>query len=504
MSLRDRIRGFVADIVPGEGSLGTQVVQSGIWVGLMNVSDRLLQLVMLAVLARLLSPRAFGLLGIALLTLSAVKRFTHLGLNAALIQDKKENVDSYLNTAWVMGMGRNLFIGVVLVLAAPLIAAVFSEPRATNVLRVIALGPIFKALRNPGVIYFQKDLKMHKSFVLTMSGSVTNFVVAVGYALVYQNVWALVFGFVAADAVRFVVSYLIHDYRPWFEFDLAIARTLFDYGKWITGNKMLNYLYKEGDDAVVGWLLTASSLGLYQIAYRFSNAPATELTHVISRVMFPAYSKLQDDMSRLRETYYRVLQVVTLVSFPMTAGIILVAPSFVEAFLGTDWLPAVRAMQILAVWGMLRSIGATFGPVWKAVGRPDVLTKLYMVRVTLMAIFIYPVTIRWGFTGTAALVTAISVFPMAPLDVYIAVKTLESSLGRFLREVSYPAAATLFMAGSVLFVRESVGIESTLLEFFALVGVGVVSYSAAVLAVDSQLDWQLERGLRSIASAARS
>jgi len=504
MSVRERLARLLDSILPTDEDLGSQIVQSGIWIGLMNVSDRVLQLMMLAVLARLLSPRAFGLLGIALLTLSAVKRFTHLGLDAALIQDKKDNVDSYLNTAWIMRIARNVFIAATIVLAAPLIASVFAEPRATNVLRVIALGPVFKAFQNPGVVYFRKALNMHRSFVLTMSGSVTNFVVAVGYALVHQSVWALVFGFVAADAVRFVVSHLIHDYRPWFEFDIDIARNLFSYGKWITGNKILNYLYKEGDDAVVGWLLTAGSLGLYQVAYRFSNAPATELTHVISRVMFPAYSKLQDDMSRLRETYYRVLQIVTLVSFPMTLGIILVAPSFVEAFLGTDWLPAARAMQILAVWGMLRSIGATFGPVYKAIGHPDYLTKLYVVRVTLMAIFIYPVTLRYGFTGTAALVTAISVFPMAPLDVYIAVRTLDSSLGRFFREVSYPAAATAVMGSVVFAVRESLSIDAAVLEFGVLVSVGVLSYLAAVFVVESWLNWGLETSLRSIVSAART
>lgn len=504
MSLRERLGQLLDSILPTEKDLGSRIVQSGIWVALMNVSDRVLQLVMLALLARLLSPRAFGLLGIALLTLSAIKRFTRLGINSALIQNKKENVDSYLNTAWVLNFGRNLFIAALLVLGAPFIASVFSEPRATDIIRVIALSPVLMSFRNPGVVYFQKDLNMHKSFMLTMSGSVANFVVAVGFALVYQNVWALVFGFVAADVIRFVVSYLVHDYRPWFEFDLDIAREILNYGKWITGNKILNYLYNEGDDVVVGWLLTASSLGLYQIAYRFSNAPATELTHVVSRVMFPAYSKLQDDMSLLRETYYRVLQVVTLVSFPMTAGIVLVAPSFVEAFLGTDWLPAVRAMQVLAIWGLLRSIGATFGPVWKAVGRPDYLTKLYTVRVTLMAVFIYPVTLQYGITGTAVLVAAISVFPMAPLDIYLATRTLDSSLHRFVREVSYPAFATAVMSVLVYAVRESLSVESAALEFTVLVLVGFVTYSVTVLVVESRLNWGLERNLRSIVRAARN
>jgi PST family polysaccharide transporter/lipopolysaccharide exporter len=503
MSLRERLARALGRLLPTDGDLSDQIVQSGIWITLMNVFDRALQFALLIVLARLLTPRDFGLLGIALLTLSALKKFTHLGLDAALIQDQQENVDQYLNTAWVLGFGRNLLIAVVIFLVAPLVAAVFSEPRVTPVIRVIALGPLFKALRNPGVVYFQKNLDLHKSFVLTLSGSVTNFVVAVAFALVYRNVWALVFGFVAADAVRFLVSYLIHPYRPWFEFDADIAWNLLDYGKWMTGSKILNFLYSEGDDAVVGWLLTATSLGFYQVAYRFSNAPATELTHVISRVMFPAYSKLQDDTHRLRDTFLQVLKVVTLLAFPMSVGIVIVAPSFVEAFLGEAWLPATLTMQILAVYGLLRAVGSTFGPVWKAVGRPDYLTKLAALRVLLIAVFIYPMTVTYGIEGTAFLITAIFVFPMMPLDTYLVVKTVDTSFGRFFREVAYPAVASLFMGGVLLAVQASVAFASPAVEFVVLLGVGIASYAVAVGVFERQLNWGLERSFRSMVNAVR-
>jgi len=501
VSLRERVLRLLDRILPTDGDLSDQIVQSGIWITLMNVFDRVLQFVLLIVLARLLSPRDFGLLGIALLTLSALKKFTHLGLDAALIQDKDENVDQYLNTAWVLNFGRNLFIAAIIFLVAPVIADVFSEPRVTPVIRVIALGPLFKALRNPGVVYFRKNLDLHKSFVLTLSGSLTNFVVAVTLAIVYQNVWALVLGFVAADAVRFLMSYVIHSYRPWFEFDVGIARNLLDYGKWMTGTKILNFLYSEGDDAVVGWLLTATSLGFYQIAYRFSNAPATELTHVISRVMFPAYSKLQDDIPRLRDTFLQVLKVVALLAFPMSIGIIIVAPSFIEAFLGSAWLPATLTMQILAVYGLLRAVGATFGPVWKAVGRPDYLTKLASIRVVLIAVLIYPMTITYGIEGTAFLITAISVFPMMPLDMYLVVRTVEISFVRFFRELAYPAAASVFMASVLLFVRESFDLEPAAAEFFVLLALGMASYALAVAFFERRLNWGLQRSFRSMIGA---
>lgn len=504
MSRREWLASLVGRLLPSDGRLSTRIVQGGIWVTLMNVLDRGLQIVLLIVLARLLSPRDFGLLGIALLTLSALKRFTHLGINDALIQDRDDDVDQYLNTAWVMRFGRDGAIAAVMVLGAPLVAMGFGEPRVTDIIRVIALSPVFRALRNPGVVYFSKHLDLHKTFVMTMSGSVTNVVVAIGFALVYENVWALVFGFVAADAVRLIVSYAIHDYRPWFSFDLDVARDLFAYGKWLTGQKILVFLYSEGDDAVIGWLLTATSLGFYQVAYQFSNAPATEITHVISRVMFPAYSKLQDDIPRLRDTFFQVLKVVTLLSFPMSVGIVLAAPSFTAAFLGPAWLPAVRTMQILAAYGLLRAVGATFGPVWKAVGRPDYLTKLGVIRVTLMAVLIYPVTLAHGIEGTALLITGIFVFPMMPIDTYLVINTIESSYRRLLREVAYPAIASLFMAGVVITVRWRLSPDPAYLEFALVTTTGILSYGLAVMLLEWRLNWGLERTVRSMVRAVRS
>jgi PST family polysaccharide transporter/lipopolysaccharide exporter len=485
------LRRAIGRIIPSSGNIVEQTVKSGIWVSATNAADRIFQLLTLIILARLLEPADFGLMGIALLTLAALKMFSKLGISAALIQDREENVNHRLNTAWTMQFVRGATLAALLFVAAPFVAQSFDEPRATAVLRVIALSPLLMGFRNPGIVYFQKNLDFHKHFAYRISASIINFGVAVGYALLYPTVWALVFGYVAADATRLVVSYLAHGYRPWPEFELSTARELFDYGKWITASSVFYFLYSQGDDAVVGWLLTATALGFYQMAYRFSNAPATEITHTISSVMFPAYSKVQDDIAKLREGFFRAVQITTAVSFPMAFGIAAVTPTFVEAFLGPAWEPMVPTMQLLAAYGLLRSLGATFGPVWKALGRPDYITKLSALRVALIALLIYPLTMRFGIDGTALTIVAVYVFPMMPIDLYLIVRSVDTTYARLLKEVSYPFVASSLMALAVWVAQTRFEPQSPALEFGALVSLGIVVYVTIALVLMKQFNWGL-------------
>lgn len=487
-------------LLPGEGFV-ERTVKGGLWMTATNVADRALQIVLLIVLARLLDPADFGLMGIALLTLSAMKRFSRVGFQEALIQRIEADIDDYLNTAWTVEVGRGLGLAAITFLAAPLVASFFSEPRAQPVLRVVALSPLLMGLRNPAVVYFKKNLDFHKEFAYVMSGSVANFGVAVALGLVFQNVWALVLGYVSADATRLLVSYVMDGFRPIPEFNRQYLGELFAYGKWITGTEGLQFLISEGDDAVVGFVLGAASLGLYQVAYRIAKAPATEVAIVVSSVTFPAYSKLQDDVDALREVFFKTVQVTTFVSFPISVGIVVASPVFVRGFLGVEWLPIIPIMQLIGVYGLLISLGATFGPVWKALGRPDYITKLSAVRVVLMAILILPATRMYGIIGAAGVVVGVYVFPMMPIDIYLVVRSVETNFTRFLREVSYPLVASVAMGGTVYWVDRVGVIDAPILEFLLLSSTGVVSYVIAVGVLETQFGWGLERSFRAVMSA---
>jgi PST family polysaccharide transporter/lipopolysaccharide exporter len=271
----------------------------------------------------------------------------------------------------------------------------------------------------------------------------------------------------------------------------------------MTGSSILFFLNTQGDDAFVGWFLTPAALGFYQYGYRLSNAPATEITQIISRVMFPAFSKLQEDIDQLRQVYLKTLRMTAFVSFPASFGIAAVAPAFVQAFLGPDWTEMILAMQILAGYGLLRSIGKTFGPVWKAVGRPDIITKLSALRLVLIALLIYPLTARYGIAGTALTVTLIYVFPMMPIDIYIIKRTIDASYRELLFEFVYPFLASIMMFTGVWFVHLNLDIMP-ILDFVILTLTGIVLYAASVIMLELQFDWGIRQNINTLVSNVKS
>ncbi len=500
--MRDRLREIIEGLIP-TGSVVQRTVKSGIWVSATKMAVRLSQVLMLIILARLLAPRDFGLMGIALLTLSATRRFTDIGINAALIQDEDENVDRYLNTTWSLEIGRGILVFAILFAGAPYIAGAFGEPAATNLIRVLALSPVLYGLRNPGVVYFQKDLSFHKDFVFKSSGSLVQFLVGVGYALYSPTVWALVFASVSKSAVQFLLSFVLHDYRPWPTFELDVARKLIHYGKWITGASIVGFIYSEGDDAFVGWFLSATALGFYQYAYRLADMPASEVSGVISKITFPAYSRLQGDLGELRSALVQTTRLTAFMAFPLSFGIALVAPSFVPAILGEEWNPMIVAMQILAMYGLLHAITRNFGAVWKALGRPDYIVKTGLLRIACIAILIWPATARWGFEGTALVVVGVYVFPMLPVDVYLAARLVEGRSTQLYMEYLYPLVAASVMFVSLRYAALVTDLPP-LVEFVLLVPAGAVIYFAVAFLLERRFDWGIEHNIRTIRDGMRS
>lgn len=492
---------YLKDNLVPSGGVRERTIKSSIWVVVMKVGGRTLQTVKLVVLANLLSPADFGLLGIAMLALAVLEQFSKLGIDTALIQRSEQNIDRYLNTAWTMQIARGVTIASVLYLLAPVVADFFGEPRTTDIIRVLALLPLIIGFRNPGIVYLEKNLEFHRRFLLALSGPVANVSLSITLAVMWESVWALVYGSIAGTVVTFLVSYYVHDFRPRPRFDRSKARELYGYGKWITGSAIVTFLIGQGDDAFVGWLLTATALGYYQMGYRLSNIAATEVASTISGVVFPAYSQLQEDKEKLRKACYMTVQFVAVLTFPMVAGIAVVAPVFVRAVLGEKWLPMVTTMQIIAFWGGLRALNRTIVPMFNALGRPDFSTKVQAGQLVLIAVTIYPATEAWGIAGTA-LSVVFSAFVTTPLLVGLAVKQIDGDGREFARILFYPAIATILMCGGVWFSRDVLE-TAPLLELGVLVALGAGLYTVAMLGFERRFDYGIERLYRQVVTAIR-
>ena len=451
---------------PGE-TLSQRVVRGGFWVFSFRIVQKLFNLARLVILARILAPHDFGLMGIALLTMATLETFSQTGFQAALIQ-KKEDIKSYLDSAWTVLILRGFVLFVIFYSVAPYAAMFFNAPEAKPVIQVIGFSFFLGAFTNIGVIYFQKELEFNKEFIYQFAGTLADFIVAVSAVLILRNVWALVFGLLAGNAARCVVSYIVHPYRPQLSSDLGKAKELFGFGKWILGSSILIFLLTQGDDIIVGKLLGATALGFYQMAYQISNAPATEITHVISQVAFPAYSKLQDNLPGLRDAYLKTLQFTAFISIPLAVGIFALAPKFTTIFLTDKWMPMVPAMQMLCIFGVTRSIGATMGPILHSVGRPKIQTKLSSIQLITMAMIIYPLTIQWGILGTSLAV----VIPNILILVLITKETrniIQFTHRDFSRLIIIPVSAALLMALAVFLAQTFLLLGDNMLSFFLLV-----------------------------------
>jgi len=429
-------------VVPGK-NLSESVIRGGFWVFSLRIVQQLFSLIRLIILARILAPHDFGLMGIALLTMTILETFSQTGFQAALIQ-KKEDIKSHLDAAWTVLILRGFILFVILYFIAPYAVVFFNAPEAKPIIQVIGFSILLQAFTNIGVIYFHKELEFNKEFIYQFAGTLADFIVTVSTVLILRNVWALVFGLLAGNLIRFIVSYIIYPYRPHFSLDLDKAKELFEFGRWVLGSSILIFLITQGDDIFVGKLLGAAALGFYQLAYRISNIPATEITHVISRVTFPAYSKLQDDLPKLREAYLKVLQLTAFLSFPIAGLIFVLASDFTRIFLGEKWMPIVPAMQILCIFGIARSLAGTYGSLFLGTRNQKLTTITSFIKLILLAILIYPLTKKWGIVGTA-IATTLPVFASQSYGFYKVSKILQCKLRDFLLPFFIPIIGVVFM-----------------------------------------------------------
>ncbi|MBW2594456.1 MAG: lipopolysaccharide biosynthesis protein [Deltaproteobacteria bacterium] len=462
-------------------SLSKKVVRGGMWVFGLRIIDRGLGFVRTIILARLLAPEDFGLLGIAMLAIATLETFSQTGFQTALIQ-KKENVESYLDTAWTVSAIRGVLIFLILFLFAPLVATFFNSPQAMLVIKVIAVSTLLSGFRNIGILFFQKELEFNKQFIYEFSATLVDITIAITLAFMLRSVWALVWGGLAANFVRLFMSYILHPYRPHVRLNKGEFKELFGFGKWVLGSSILVFLVTQGDDIFVGKMLGVTALGFYQMAYLISNMPTTEIAHVASQVTFPAYSKLQNDIQRLKEAYFDALQLTAFVSIPMAGGIFVLAPEFTQIFLGEKWMPMVSAMQVLVLAGLVRSIAATAGTLFVAIGRPQIDTLWEITRLFVLATLIYPFAMKWGLTGVS-IVVFLSILVMSIGFGFEVVKITKCRGERFLRVVFFPLINTTFMISLISTLKignNMVGIW----RFFLFIIIGVLAYFGIAYLLD--------------------
>lgn len=352
------------------------------------------------VLARLLLPSDYGLIGMALVITGFVSLFGNLGLGAALIQ-KKEIDDEYVSTAfWTTAAAGILLLGIVYV-AAPIAADFYNDARVAAVARVSALGLLFGPMNSIVTSLLERHMRYRAVAQLDMSTALLGQATAVTFALSDMGVWSLVAGTLVTQATRIPLAFLFERWLPAFAFSLTKLKDLLSFGGYLLAFNFVNYFNRNLDKLIIGRTLGASQLGYYDMAYQAMLKPLQNVSDTIGRPLFPALSSLQDDKKQAAEAYRKVVTYISLITFPAMFGLSAVATDFVTAVLGSQWEPSIPVLQILAFVGAIQSVAATVGSVYLSQGRSDLMLRIGFIAAFLIGLA-FMIGVTWGIVGVAA------------------------------------------------------------------------------------------------------
>ena len=388
-----------------------QVVTSAAWVGLSTAIIKVLSFITITlVLARVLEPSDFGLVGLAWLAINAFDFLRELGITGALIYRQEDDAGVAADVAYISLGVASVVIYALVFVSAPWLEQFFSDAAGLSaILRVLALTMLINAVGQVPYTLMGKNLDFRNKAIPEIIAGVGNSIVAITMALNGFGVWSLVGGYLTDSIVRNTLVWFFTTWRPRWRFDRQVWREMFDYGKHLVSSRILIFGITNIDDALIGRVLGTEALGFYTLAYRLSNLPATHITRLISNVMFPAFSKIQKERDRIRNIFFQTIHAVGLVAVPISVATVVLGPNFVHNYYLGRWDEAIVAMQWLTIYGFIRSIAANMGPILRAMGKPQWLTALALWRLITMAVLLYPAILWKGIVGVSILSAVVAI-----------------------------------------------------------------------------------------------
>lgn len=386
------------------------------WVGAYRASSRLIAFVKTAIIARILLPAQFGIFGIAGLVLTLLETLTETGINIFLVQEE-DDVDSYIDTAWVVSIVRGVLIALAMIFLTPFIVSFFRVPEAKNILFLTSLVPLLRGFINPATAKFQKELMFDKEFRFKLPIYVIESVVAVALAFFTREASSFIWGMIAGATIEILLSFIIVRPVPRFSFEAIKIKRVVDRGKWITAFGAFDYLFQNLDDFTVGKLLGKSPLGFYQVAYKISSLPISEVANVFSRVTFPIFRKISKDKKRLKKAFIKTTLGTSALVIPFGAIIFLFSKQIVLILLGNNWLAAVPVLKVLSLYGIIRGVFYPMMAVFLALQKQQYVTLVTLVGILGLGLSIVPLVNRFGIVG-AGISTLVGSLATAPIIVY--------------------------------------------------------------------------------------
>ena len=451
-------------------NIGNKAKQGLLWLSLFNSFEFLIRFGSQIILARLLLPEDFGLMGVVTVIILFSRNTASFGFNQALVQLKEIRKEHY-DTVFVFNTVLMVVVTAILFFSSSTIADFFHDKRLSPMVKVVSFDFMLSAFILLPQAALNRDMAFKKVlFANTLRNSV-QLVSPIVFALLGFGVWSLVWGYMLATFVSVLAYNYFRLKLPRLNFQMSALKDIMSFSSWSFVNKNIFYLLTNVDKFIIAKWLDVTQLGFYERAFNLKKVPSRQITRKINLVLFPAYSRMQDDGEKTIQALLKVIKYVSFLSYPLMIWLFFACPSFVTVAYGMKWQPLIVPLQIMCVSGAIFPLSQAFNPVFLARGwvRQQVILQTTYLIIVVAAIFY---CLQWGIIGVAY-ATAGSSFVLLTITAGYAKKKLSLTATHFFKAQRSPLiyGTIQFFFLSALKVIAEPAFPTTSWQMFILVSV---------------------------------
>jgi len=375
-------------------TLKQKTVNGLLWSFIENFSNQGITFIVGIILARLLTPEEFGLIGMITIFIAISTSVINSGFSQALIR-KKDCTDTDYSTVFYF----NLLVGVVLFailfFAAPLIAGFFNEPQLTKLVKVLASVLVIDAFTIIQRTKLTKRIDFKLQTKISVIADIVSGVAGIAMAYTGFGVWSLVARQIIQRALNALLLWVWNRWIPLLVFSKESFKELFSFGSRLLVSGLIDTAYRNIYLLVIGKFFSAAELGYFTRSEQFQKLPSQNINAVIQRVTYPVLSSMQDDKSRLKNNYQKLIRSTMLITFVLMLGMAAVAEPMIIALIGEKWRPSIIYLQMLSFVGMMYPLHALNLNMLKVSGRSDIFLKLEIIK-KILAVPTIVIGVIWG------------------------------------------------------------------------------------------------------------
>mgnify|MGYP005988129445 CR=1 FL=1 len=406
-------------------SLKKQAVSGVKWNFLQQISVQAINFAVQIILARLLMPEEFGLIAMIIVFIAVGHTLTDSGMTSSLIRTENPTELDY-STVFVTNLAVSIFIYGVVYLTAPYIAGFYNQKILEDIIRLLSLTFIIRALFAVHIAKLTKEMNFKLQMQLHIPPTLISGALAVYLAFIGYGVWSLVWLNLLQAVICALLFWLFAGWRPKLSFSKKNFNYHFIFGYKLTLSSLLNTIYDNSYRIVIGKMYSPATVGFFNLAETMRLFPVQQISAVLGKVTYPLFASINNDDVRLKEVYRLSMKFVLFIVIPLMLSLILLAEEWFLVVFGEHWLPAVPLFQILALASIVRPISSYNLNILKVKGRSDLFLKLEIIK-KLLGVLAIIFGLYFGITGLVISLVIHFLFTVI-IDVYFSGVLISYSL----------------------------------------------------------------------------